>query len=257
MYNPLDDEVEEIRAASGPPDGGRKREGSSTKLANFGVEEDINIVRAWLEISCDPIINTGQKKDNFWKPSNFASIEGHKFPFMHCWELLKDEPKWQDVKQKNFRTVGTDASPSTAGKRPSGRDAAKSRKKKCPSGSASSSEYASKLQDLSLQKMTIRFDHLASIEEKRFDEMREHNKSILQLEQEKIKIMRDKLDMQMQERERERPEREKQEDEGILKVDLDSCAPDLRMYYEALREEILQKVVEEGRGTAKLLCQGV
>ena len=98
---------------------------------------------------------------------------------------------------------GDEPSPAVAGKRPIGGDATKARKKKCPSGSTSSSEYASKLQDLSLQKMTMwqeenskkvdRFDHLASIEEKRFDEMREHNKSILQLEEEKIKIMRDKL----------------------------------------------------------------
>lgn len=91
-------------------------------------------------------------------------------------------------------------------------------------------------------KKVDRFEHLVTIEEKRFEEMREHNKSILQLEEKKLKIMRDKLDMQMQEKERERSEREKQEDERILKVDLDSCPPDLRVYYEALREEILHKV---------------
>jgi hypothetical protein len=192
--------------------------------------------------------------------SDFAAIEGYNFQFMHCWDLMKDEPKWQDVKQRSSKTVGSntidldgdEASPAGTGKRPIGRDAAKACKKKCPSGSTSSSEYASNMQNLSLQKMTMwqeenskkvnRFDHLASIEEKRFDEMREHNKSILQLEEEKIKIMRDKLNMQMQEKERERLEREKQEDERILKVDLDSCAPELRMYYEALREEILHKV---------------
>jgi hypothetical protein len=59
MHNPTDDEVEEVAIVGGPSNGGRKRGGSNTKLANFAVEEDVNIVRSWLEISCDPIVNTG------------------------------------------------------------------------------------------------------------------------------------------------------------------------------------------------------
>lgn len=39
----------------------------------------------------------------------YAGVEGHKFPFMHCWELLKDEPKLQDVKHKGSKTTATDA----------------------------------------------------------------------------------------------------------------------------------------------------
>lgn len=99
-----------------------------------------------------------------------------------------------------------DDDPATSRKRPIGRDAAKAaQKKSCSSRSTSSSEYASKLHKISLQKMSMwqeentkkgdRFDHLATIEEKRYDELREHNKSILQLENERIWIMRDKLEM--------------------------------------------------------------
>jgi hypothetical protein len=190
--------------------------------------------------------------------ATFAGVEGHSFQFMHCWDLLKDEPKWQDVNQRSARDAAADLfsdhipsgsstinlddddpSPIASRKRPIGRDAAKAaRKKNCSSGSTSSSEYASRMQEISLQKMSIwqdentkkgdRFDQLATIEEKRYDELREHNKSILQLEQEKIQIMCDKLDMQMREKEREREEREKVEDERILKIDLDSCTPELR-----------------------------
>ncbi|CAL4955711.1 unnamed protein product [Urochloa decumbens] len=308
----------------------KKKDGSRTKLSNFAPEEDVSIVKSRLEISCEPIINTGHKKENFWQrvtkrynenrgrypertrrsiesrwekikqesekfagflaesirvnasgksdadktseaAATYAVVEGHNFQFMHCWELLKDEPKWRDMIQKGGQHAAADRSgdhipqglntinlgdddPAAAAsrKRPMGRDTAKASRKNCSSVSTSSSEYASKMQEISLQKMSIwqdencntgdRLDQLATIEEKRYDELREHNKSILQLEHEKIRIMRDKLDMQMREKEREREEREKKEDERILKIDLDSCTPELRAYYQALREEIMEKL---------------
>jgi hypothetical protein len=38
---------------------------SRSKLGNFSPKEDVFLVKSWLEISCDPIINTGQKKEGF------------------------------------------------------------------------------------------------------------------------------------------------------------------------------------------------
>lgn len=38
-----------------------------TKLANFNPQEDIFLVKAWLEISCDPIVGNSQRGDSFWK----------------------------------------------------------------------------------------------------------------------------------------------------------------------------------------------
>ncbi|PUZ69008.1 hypothetical protein GQ55_2G074300 [Panicum hallii var. hallii] len=161
--------------------------------------------------------------------ANFAGILKHNFEYLHCWEIMKDEPKWQDPKPRAFAksaggdgfgedtiNLGDDNSSPTgsAEKRPMGRDSAKAAKKKANSstGSASSLEYASRMQDLSLQKISIlqeesvrkndRFQQLAFIDKKRFEEMRSHNQSLLLIEQEKIQIMREKHDMETRKRRR-------------------------------------------------------
>ncbi|CAN6336293.1 unnamed protein product [Urochloa humidicola] len=104
--------------------------------------------------------------------ANFAAIEKTKFGFMHCWNILKDSPNWQDPKNRSCPNtaegdgfgadtinLGDDNSspPEPTGKRPMGRDSCKAAKKKANSsaGSTSSSEYASRMQDLSLQKIAI------------------------------------------------------------------------------------------------------
>lgn len=185
--------------------------------------------------------------------ANFADILKHKFAFMHCWEIMKGEPKWQEPKQRGVagsaegdgfgdemnpdsNTVDGD-NPDIAGsaeKRPMGRDSAKAAKKKanCSTGSTSSSEYASRMQDLSLQKISIlqedvvrrgeRFQKLASIDEKRHKEMRSHNQSVLYIQKEKVRIMREKHDMAKE-------KEEKHEDERILGIDLDACTPAQRV----------------------------
>nr|XP_034599726.1 uncharacterized protein LOC117860492 [Setaria viridis] len=110
--------------------------------------------------------------------ANFAGILKHNFSYMHCWEIMKDEPKWQNPKPRGFgkstggdgfgedsshepdtNDLGDDNSSLTgsARRRPMGRDSAKAARKKANSsaGSTSSSEYASRMQDLSLQKKFI------------------------------------------------------------------------------------------------------
>ncbi|KAL6659721.1 hypothetical protein ACP70R_002550 [Stipagrostis hirtigluma subsp. patula] len=181
--------------------------------------------------------------------ANFGSIHKHPFPYMHCWDIMKDEPKWQDPKSRAFANsaggdgfgegrinIGDDNSvPTESGeKRPMGRDRAKALKKKANSdvGSASSSEYAWKMQELSLQKISIlqeesvkkndRFQQLVCIDEKRYEEMQSHNQALFLLEQEKVRIMREKHDS-------EQAEKEKQEDERILAIDLQAVTPAQRV----------------------------
>ncbi|TVU30027.1 hypothetical protein EJB05_21629, partial [Eragrostis curvula] len=67
-------------------------------------------------------------------------------------------------------------------------------------------------------KKTDRFQQLACIDEKRYDEMRSHNAAVFLLEQEKVRIMREK-------HERKQAEAEKQEDERILAIDLEAVTP--------------------------------
>jgi hypothetical protein len=49
-----------------PPHGRRKVTATRHKQTNFSVQEDNLLCKSWLKISCDPIINTGQRKESFW-----------------------------------------------------------------------------------------------------------------------------------------------------------------------------------------------
>jgi hypothetical protein len=95
---------------------------------------------------------------------NFVAVLQRKFGYLHCWELMKDAPKWQDPNAKDVATAargegfGEDTedhaegqtSPvrsGAQGRRPMGRDSAKAAKKKANSdaGSSSSAEYAARM----------------------------------------------------------------------------------------------------------------
>jgi hypothetical protein len=65
-----DQPLKESQPAAAPreptPSRPRKVNTSQTKMLNFGTHEDVNLVNSWLEVSCDPIINTGQRKERLW-----------------------------------------------------------------------------------------------------------------------------------------------------------------------------------------------
>jgi len=89
--------------------------------------------------------------------ANFADIEEYPFIYVHCWDLLKDEPKWMELNIREARPGDNDAiadhiptaatnidhdpeTPSSqysGSKRPMGRDAAKREAKKSASSSPS------------------------------------------------------------------------------------------------------------------------
>ncbi|CAO2203800.1 unnamed protein product [Urochloa humidicola] len=168
------------------------------------------------------------------------------------------DPKYRSVVGAGFADDpinlghGTGTPSAKAGTRPMGRDAAKAAKKKGNSSAGSSSEYASRMHDLSLQRISIlqaeserkndRFQQLASIDEKHYDDIRSHNNGMFECEKEKIRIIREKHDMEKQKEELELQKQEKQEEERILSINLDACPPTLRAYYESLHEDILEKV---------------
>jgi hypothetical protein len=58
---PVDGQAEGSRTPAVP-----KKTTQRTKLANFTTDEDTRVCHAWLAVSCDPIINTGQKRQGFW-----------------------------------------------------------------------------------------------------------------------------------------------------------------------------------------------
>jgi hypothetical protein len=109
--------------------------------------------------------------------TQFAEAEGHPFQYMHCWDIMKDEPKWMDTKhnkgplpvqaydggdpvKQGSNSVPDANSPSPAsdaGKRPLGRDASKAARKKAATDSSSSlqSDFASNMQELTLSKNNL------------------------------------------------------------------------------------------------------
>ncbi|PUZ67612.1 hypothetical protein GQ55_3G449900 [Panicum hallii var. hallii] len=261
---------------------GRRRKGvpSRSKLSNFSPKEDVFLVKSWLEISCDPIINIGQKKggsglglqaSTIARGSRWDTIKAESSKFAgYMANVLrdnpsgmsdadKDEPKWMELNIRGARPGDDDAiaehipagatdidhdleTPSSqyaGSKRPMGRDAAKRAAKKSASSSPSeSSQYASKLQDLSIQKISIweeenakkgsRYEQRVAIE---YEEVCQHNKHMVSIEEEKLQIMRKKADRE-----------QTHEEERILGIDLDKCNPRLRKYYEKKQQEILRNI---------------
>ncbi|CAN6178166.1 unnamed protein product [Urochloa humidicola] len=296
---------------------------TKNKQANFSAYEDNVLCKSWLEISCDPTTNTGQRRESFWirvvdrynskrgrypkrtkksissrwdhikaevfkfsgffaevlrsNPSgmsdadksvvaaaDFAAVVKHNFTLLHCWKILKDEPKWMELKTKmdNPQSSGSkgnanaverhildvdpdsSAPPSSSGKRPMGRDAAKAAKKKATA--AASSEYASKMHDLSIQKIELfketegerkaRLDEIVNLEKVKVEEAREHRKMMLDIERERLAMDKQRFLMEAE-------KKEKEEDERILAINLDQCLPMQRMYYEALQQAIVEKMM--------------
>jgi hypothetical protein len=57
QYSKADLEEVEVSAPRGKIR--KKKSVTRTKLGNFNPDEDKNVVKSWLEISCDPITSTG------------------------------------------------------------------------------------------------------------------------------------------------------------------------------------------------------
>jgi hypothetical protein len=197
--------------------------------------------------------------------ANFAAIEKHNFTLMHCWKILKDEPKWAELKRRmdtpsnssseHHNIIDLDLNePSPArstGKRPMGRDAAKAAKKKVAGGS-SSHDYISKMEDISVRKIEalkeaeverkIKLNEILNLEKVKAEEARQHRLLMLDLERERLAMEKRRLEMEAKKREKEEEEKEKREDERIMAINLDQCQPMERIYYEELQRDILNNM---------------
>ncbi|KAH7860047.1 hypothetical protein Vadar_008509 [Vaccinium darrowii] len=74
-----------------------QRKTRKARKLNYIPAEDEALVKAWLHISGDAVIDEAKQQ--------FGEIEGplqtkpvpfYKFKFEHCWKILKDSPKWND-----------------------------------------------------------------------------------------------------------------------------------------------------------------
>jgi hypothetical protein len=145
--------------------------------------------------------------------SRFATIEKKPFHFLHCWAILKDQPKWMDnhMGQQNqhananpthSNTVDVDAEESVpssfTSKRPLGRDSSKEKAKRTKSvdTSSSDSEFMTRMGDLSLERLSL-YKTAITTKEKKLDSMNKNERQKLLLEKklnlEKLRLERQKL----------------------------------------------------------------
>ncbi|XP_039789203.1 glutathione S-transferase T3-like [Panicum virgatum] len=169
--------------------------------------------------------------------ARFASTQ-KPFMLMHCWKILKDEPKWQDLvvvmsqsgknnEQEDDCYVtapsnqgDTEAEPSTPSsggtKRPPGRDSSKAKK-------------FSFMKEQQVEK-SKQMAELANLEKEKLDRQMELEERRLALEARRLA-----------KEERVDESRLLAEEERILNIDLDTCKPSLRVFYKAQQDKILAK----------------
>jgi hypothetical protein len=144
----------------------------------------------------------------------FADIEKRNFSLMHCWNILKDEPKWIELKRNmddkpqsssiedaatqdsNSSTMRIDLEvfplSSSTRKCPMERDAAKAERKKVK---LASHDYAAKMHELPIEKISlfkeseaewkVRLDEMVNIEKLKVEKAMEHCKMMIDLKKKK------------------------------------------------------------------------
>jgi hypothetical protein len=169
--------------------------------------------------------------------STFAAIEKKSFHFLHCWAMLKDQPKWMDSHmghqnqpanpaptQSNAIDVDAEDSVPTSftSKRPLGRGFIKEKAKRTRSVDTSSkdSEYLTQMGDLSLERLSV-YKTIATTEEKKLESMNKNKRQKLIIERKKLNLEKLRMD-------RQKLKEYKEEEVMILSMDLSKCNPLLR-----------------------------
>ncbi|KAG2559642.1 hypothetical protein PVAP13_8KG021000 [Panicum virgatum] len=177
--------------------------------------------------------------------ARFASTQ-KPFMLMHCWKILKDEPKWQDLvvvmSQSGKNNEQEDdcyvTSPSNQGDTEAEPSTPSSGGTKRPPGP--STEYVSKMHDLWSDRFSFmkeqqvekskQMAELANLEKEKLDRQMELEERRLALEARRLA-----------KEERVDESRLLAEEEHILNIDLDTCKPSLRVFYKAQQDKILAK----------------
>jgi len=96
-----------------------------------------------------------------------------------------------------------------------------------------------------------RLDDIIILEKTKVEDAREHQRMMLELERERLEMERKRLELKEQERRKEQEKKAKEEDERILAINLDECQPYERIYYEAMQEEIIERVKARHQGSTQ------
>ncbi|KAF5464736.1 hypothetical protein F2P56_014790 [Juglans regia] len=211
-----------------PPPSQRK----SARGANFTPEEDKLLVSAWLNSNIDAIQGTDQKHAQLWEKFDkakvmYQSLEKTAFQFEHCWQLLKDQPKWNQRCTKDGTKRKSTMSPTYS------RTSAVATNSPIDSAQGRASE---ELVELSKKRYTL------------LEESRAQEKEFFQLKAEKMAYEREmEENKSRQEDERLRLEAEKLEiarletEERIMLLDVSTLNEVQQVYFQQLQREILAR----------------
>ncbi|OEL23214.1 hypothetical protein BAE44_0015767, partial [Dichanthelium oligosanthes] len=161
--------------------------------------------------------------------TRYNSLESKPFTVIHCWEILRDQPKWTDLNEKgghgedsstlvevtDSRLDQVDSSFVGRSKRPLGQDSSKATKRAASNESGSTrvcAEFSSLLSNMHVEKI--------SMMRQADRDVSDHLKNLLEVEREKIAFEKAK------------------HEERIMAMDLNSCNPAQRAVYEAWQNQI-------------------
>lgn len=281
--------------------------GNQRRSKNFTIQEDEQLVKAWLNVSLDPVKGVDQSRDTYWKRihayfhahKDFSSdrtegsllnrwsgilrdvnlfagclskIEGRnqsgatiddkqadalkmfiredkqhrQFPYMHCWKLLKDQPKWAD-RRKQMQTqktvtkkqkVSANSSPASASLVPTAGTEDNQLANSTPQRPTGQKKEKQKLR----QHSTIEaLDYLLSKKKEADAEKElkkeERCKKAFALQEERIRLEKEKLELQRNQFEFNK----NLEEERIMNVDTTNMSNEQMQYYEGLKNAILAR----------------
>ncbi|GJZ99621.1 ribonuclease H-like domain-containing protein [Tanacetum coccineum] len=175
----------------------------ASRQTPWTTEEEIALAKGWLAVSENGKDGNAKKKQGFWCEESGTGDEdyvqkamihyeietGVPFKLRHCWEILKDRPKWQEIALLKFQQglgVARDTSHlvpvrSTQKDRDKARAAGRKNKGSKPAGSSTlnEDEMAREVEcrERELEQQDMRYylqpyDHLTGDQRKAMDEIK-------------------------------------------------------------------------------------
>ncbi|ONL97015.1 hypothetical protein ZEAMMB73_Zm00001d028772 [Zea mays] len=173
--------------------------------------------------------------------------EKEAFQFLHCWKMLRNEPKWNDkvLELNNTPTrktqqpqgpcnpIGTQPSNENATiARPEGRDSAKKRSK-CKRGMKKTEEK----QEQQMQEILTLKGNKMRLIEKMFDLQKHEMEVRSKLKEEQLSLTKQDIEARAKQSEAQLLTTEL----GIMGADLDKLSPSVRAYYSAMQQQIMER----------------
>ncbi|CAL5353034.1 unnamed protein product [Camellia sinensis] len=189
----------------------------------------------------------------------YQEFQKASFPFEHCWNVLRYQPKWLEEcekkkpKKKKTSTTSSPFAPEAINRakdnvshdayvdleRPLGRKAEKERLNKRKSKDSAGSNYARILNGIMEDKKKAN-DKKMEILEKACLQEQEQNRINQELEQERIRIMKEEIQERFRIKQEKIRAEQLKEEERIIMMDTNGLSPMQQQYYLHRQMEILE-----------------